>query len=190
VPKGSLIVELHLVNRHTVTLSLNIHSLCLTMQGFKSVRVISSFRPVHQIIPDRVGQRVRRGVLFVDSRIRFVISHVTYLTWLEGGFQIDRQGLTAIPALRPFATQQSAGHWSRCAGQSHESKGRPWPPVAARIELAPFSPRPAFQRLGTHRRQCRVILPKAKSAFVAAMEDVLAVYMRPRDSDRVGMAGR
>jgi len=29
-----------------------------------------------------------------------------------------------------------------------------------------------------------VIPPKANSAFVAAMEDVLAVYMRPRDPDR------
>jgi len=34
-----------------------------------------------------------------------------------------------------------------------------------------------------HRRQCWVIPPKANSAFVAAMEDVLAVYTRPRDSD-------
>jgi hypothetical protein len=45
-------------------------------------------------------------------------------------------------------------------------------------------------RLKPHRRQCWVIPPKANSAFVAAMEDVLAVYMRPRDSDRVGMVGR
>ena len=29
-----------------------------------------------------------------------------------------------------------------------------------------------------------VIPPKANSAFVAAMEDVLAVYTRPRDPDR------
>ncbi len=35
-----------------------------------------------------------------------------------------------------------------------------------------------------HRRQCWVIPPKANSAFVAAMEDVLAVYTRPRDPDR------
>src|SRR3979490_1352968 len=35
------------------------------------------------------------------------------------------------------------------------------------------------------RRQCWVIPPKANSAFVAAMEDVLAVYMRPHDPDRV-----
>ena len=34
-----------------------------------------------------------------------------------------------------------------------------------------------------HRRQCWVIPPKANSAFVAAMEDVLAVYTRPRDPD-------
>jgi len=39
-------------------------------------------------------------------------------------------------------------------------------------------------RLKPHRRQCWVIPPKANSAFVAAMEDVLAVYMRPRDPDR------
>src|SRR5262245_60434254 len=40
-------------------------------------------------------------------------------------------------------------------------------------------------RLKPHRRQCWVIPPKANSAFVAAMEDVLAVSMRPRDPDRV-----
>ena len=34
-----------------------------------------------------------------------------------------------------------------------------------------------------HRRQHWVIPPKANSAFVAAMEDVLAVYTRPRDHD-------
>ncbi|MGB9055111.1 MAG: IS630 family transposase [Pseudolabrys sp.] len=37
--------------------------------------------------------------------------------------------------------------------------------------------------LKPHRRQCWVIPPKANSAFVAAMEDVLAVYTRPRDPD-------
>ncbi|MGH9353482.1 MAG: IS630 family transposase [Terriglobia bacterium] len=37
--------------------------------------------------------------------------------------------------------------------------------------------------LKPHRRQCWVIPPKANSAFVAAMEDVLAVYTRPRDGD-------
>src|ERR1700729_3550545 len=34
-----------------------------------------------------------------------------------------------------------------------------------------------------HRRQCWVIPPKANSAFVAAMEDVLAVYTRPHNPD-------
>src|SRR5207253_2327352 len=38
--------------------------------------------------------------------------------------------------------------------------------------------------LQPHRRQHWVIPPKANSAFVAGMEDVLAVYTRPRDSDR------
>src|SRR5258706_10099081 len=37
--------------------------------------------------------------------------------------------------------------------------------------------------LKPHRRQCWIIPPKANSAFVAAMEDVLAVYTRPRDPD-------
>ncbi len=41
------------------------------------------------------------------------------------------------------------------------------------------------KHLKPHRRQCWVIPPKANSAFVAAMEDVLAVYLRPRDPDRV-----
>ena len=35
--------------------------------------------------------------------------------------------------------------------------------------------------LKPHRRQCWVIPPKANSAFVAAMEDVLAVYTRPHN---------
>src|SRR5258708_17255576 len=58
------------------------------MHDFESVRAISSFCQVHQTIPDRVGQRVLRGVLFMDSRTPFVISHVTYLTWLEGGTKL------------------------------------------------------------------------------------------------------
>jgi hypothetical protein len=37
--------------------------------------------------------------------------------------------------------------------------------------------------LKPHRRQQWVIPPKANGAFVAAMEDVLAVYTRPRDPD-------
>jgi hypothetical protein len=37
--------------------------------------------------------------------------------------------------------------------------------------------------LQPHRRQHWVIPPKANSAFVAAMEDVLAVYTRPREGD-------
>src|SRR5260370_8086757 len=37
--------------------------------------------------------------------------------------------------------------------------------------------------LQPHRQQCWVIPPKANGAFVAAMEDVLAVYTRPRDPD-------
>jgi hypothetical protein len=36
--------------------------------------------------------------------------------------------------------------------------------------------------LKPHRRQ-QWVIPKANSAFVAAMEDVLAVYTRPRDPD-------
>jgi hypothetical protein len=40
-------------------------------------------------------------------------------------------------------------------------------------------------RLKPHRRRCWVIPPKANSAFVAAMEDVLAVYTRPHDPERV-----
>ncbi|TMJ73266.1 MAG: IS630 family transposase [Alphaproteobacteria bacterium] len=38
--------------------------------------------------------------------------------------------------------------------------------------------------LQPHRRQHWVIPPKANSSFVAAMEDVLAVYTRPHDPDR------
>jgi len=42
----------------------------------------------------------------------------------------------------------------------------------------------AKKTLKSHRREQWVIPPKANSAFVAAMEDVLAVYTRPRDPDR------
>src|SRR5208283_979874 len=38
--------------------------------------------------------------------------------------------------------------------------------------------------LQPHRRKYWVIPPKASGAFVAAMEDVLSVYTRPRDPDR------
>jgi hypothetical protein len=38
-------------------------------------------------------------------------------------------------------------------------------------------------KLKPHLKQPWVILPQASSAFVAAMEDVLAVYKRPRDGD-------
>jgi hypothetical protein len=38
--------------------------------------------------------------------------------------------------------------------------------------------------LQPHCRQCWVIPPEANSAFVASMEDILAVYTRPRDPDR------
>ena len=41
------------------------------------------------------------------------------------------------------------------------------------------NPAHAKNCLKPHRRQCWVIPPKANSAFVAAMEDVLAVYVRP-----------
>ena len=44
-------------------------------------------------------------------------------------------------------------------------------------------PRAKKNILKPHRRQSWVIPPKANSAFVAAMEDVLAVYTRPRDPD-------
>ena len=42
----------------------------------------------------------------------------------------------------------------------------------------------ARNRLKPHRRQCWVIPPKANSASVAAIEDVLAVYTRPHGPDR------
>ena len=43
--------------------------------------------------------------------------------------------------------------------------------------------RALIKNLQPHRRQCWVIPPKANSAFVAATEDMLAVYTRPRDAD-------
>jgi len=52
------------------------------------------------------------------------------------------------------------------------------------LETAPATaPRAQKNTLQAHRRQYWVIPPKANSAFVAAMEDVLAVYTRPRDGD-------
>src|SRR4051812_42050284 len=44
--------------------------------------------------------------------------------------------------------------------------------------------------LKSHRRQQWVIPPKANSAFVAAIEDVLAVYTQPRDPDRPASSGK
>src|SRR6202007_1673921 len=51
----------------------------------------------------------------------------------------------------------------------------------ARLDHRPHAQKNALK---PHRRQQWVIPPKANSAFVAAMEDVLAVYTRPRDPDR------
>jgi hypothetical protein len=84
--------------------------------------------------------------------------------WFEGGYQIDRHGLTAIPAPRPFATQRSAGHWSTCAGRSPESKGRPWPPVSARkkndaVRLRPRSPAPPATNSDSEAGKPRAALP-------------------------------
>jgi hypothetical protein len=45
-------------------------------------------------------------------------------------------------------------------------------------------PAPADTLTPAHRREQWVIPPMANSAFVAAMEDVLAVSTRPRDPDR------
>src|SRR4029077_10243623 len=60
-------------------------------------------------------------------------------------------------------------------------KGRGTPDCRSRQRL---NDRKGAQKniLQPHRRQCWVIPPKANSAFVAAMEDVLAVYTRPRDA--------
>jgi hypothetical protein len=57
--------------------------------------------------------------------------------------------------------------------------------LVARVDHATDSPigRVLKNALKPHRRQPWVIPPKANSAFVAAMEDVLAVYTRPRDPD-------
>src|SRR5439155_16276828 len=56
-------------------------------------------------------------------------------------------------------------------------------PSQIRRDLARGIFRGAKNILQPHRRQHWVIPPKANSAFVAAMEDVLAVYTRPRDGD-------
>src|SRR6266516_7303704 len=71
--------------------------------------------------------------------------------------------------------------------------------LAAHLERANMLARTRFERrscqrqhdrahaqkntLQPHRRQHWVIPPKANSAFVAAMEDVLSVYTRPLDGD-------
>jgi hypothetical protein len=57
-----------------------------------------------------------------------------------------------------------------------ERPSRPIQPQHDRAGAQKNTPQP-------HRRQHWVIPPKANSAFVAAMEDVLAVYTRPRDGD-------
>src|SRR5207247_3634857 len=91
--------------------------------------------------------------------------------WREGS-QTDRPGLFQA-AQRPGALdlavvgEQGGGARHRRSRQRLNDRTR-----AQKNILKP------------HRRQCWVIPPKANSAFVAAMEDVLAVYTRPRDPDR------
>src|SRR5271167_3789619 len=55
------------------------------------------------------------------------------------------------------------------------------PPKGRARERLNDPPHAQKNRLKPHRQQCWVIPPKANSAFVAAMEDVLAVYTRPHD---------
>ena len=54
------------------------------------------------------------------------------------------------------------------------------PPIAPATDDRAGTKKNILQR---HRQQCWVNEPKANGAFVAAMEDVLAVYTRPRDAD-------
>ena len=90
----------------------------------------------------------------------------------RGGSQTDRLGL--------LQTTQGTGALD-LANVGEQGGGTPHCRLRQRLDDRAGAQKNTLQ---PHRRQCWVIPPKANSAFVAAMEDVLAVYTRPRDPDR------
>ena len=89
----------------------------------------------------------------------------------EGG-QADRSGL--LQTARGIRALELAPAGEQGGGTRHR-RGRQRLNDPARAQKNALQP---------HRRKYWVIPPKASGAFVAAMEDVLSVYTRPRDPDR------
>src|SRR4029077_7135460 len=84
----------------------------------------------------------------------------------------DRSGLLqtarGIRALELASAGEQGGGTGHCRGRQRLND----PARAQKNALQP------------HRRKSWVIPPKANAAFVAAMEDVVSVYMTPREPDR------
>ena len=113
------------------------------------------------------GGRLRGGV---EPQAARDASHCSDFRRREGG-QADRLGLfQAAQGTRTLdlAVAREQGRRTRHRRSRQRQHDR------ARAQKNTLQP---------HRRQYWVIPPKANSAFVAAMEDVLAVYTRPRDGD-------
>src|SRR5215472_14597295 len=85
--------------------------------------------------------------------------------------QLVEEGFEAVLTRKPRATPAVAGEQGRRTRHCRSCQRQHDRARAQKNTLQP------------HRRQYWVIPPKANSAFVAAMEDVLAVYTRPRDGD-------
>src|ERR1022692_2098681 len=112
-------------------------------------------------------RRVRGGA---DPEALARLGQASHLRWCRRG-QTNRAGLfRAAQGARTMdvasAGRQSRGTEHRCPGQRQHDR-----PYAKKNILKP------------HLKEQWVIPPDANAAFVAAMEDILEVYQRPRDPE-------
>jgi hypothetical protein len=108
------------------------------------------------------------------------------------GAVLGRKQTRATPAVPPILDGEKEAKLIALA-YSKPPKGRVrWPLRLLKVVELKIVDRAGDSTIGRllknpikpHRREQWVIPPKANSAFLAAMEDVLAVYTRPRDPDR------
>ena len=137
-------------------------------KGWSDSRIIEALETSPSMVYRARKQLVEEGFEAVLSRKPRDACRRSDFRRREGG-QADCLGL--FQATQGTRTLDLTGCWRTRSWNSASS------PATARSGAR------SKNTLQPHRRQYWVIPPKANSAFVAAMEDVLAVYTRPRDSD-------
>src|SRR2546426_215199 len=140
-------------------------------KGWSDNRIIEALETSPSMVYRVRKQLVEEGFEAVLSRKPRAMPAVARIFDGEKGGQADCLGLfQATPGTRTLdlAVVGEQGRRTRHCRSCQRQHDR------ARAQKNTLQP---------HRRQHWVIPPKANSAFVAAMEDVLAVYTRPRDGD-------